>query len=42
MENVEYAVTGLSINQDIVAVTDTDRSHFLSNLIQKQVKYIKK
>ena len=42
MENVEYAVTGLSINQDIVAVTDTDRPHFLSNLIQKQVKYIKK
>ena len=44
-KSVEYAVTGLSINQDInskiVAVTDTDREHFLSNLIQKHVKDIK-
>ena len=41
-KSVEYAVTGLSINQDIdskiVAVTDTDRQHFLSTLIQKHVK----
>ena len=40
-KSVEYAVTGLSINQDIdskiVAVTDTDR-HFLSTPIQKHVK----
>ena len=36
-KSVEYSVTGLSINQDIVAVIDTDRQHFLSNLIQKQV-----
>ena len=41
-KSVEYAVTGLSINQDIdskiVAVIDTDRQHFLSTLIQKHVK----
>ena len=40
--SVEYAVTGLSINQDIdsslVAVTDTDRQYILSNLIQKHMK----
>lgn len=39
---VEYAVTGLSINQDIDsslgAVTDTDRQEALSNLIQTLVK----
>ena len=43
--SLEYAVTGLSINQDInsglVAVTDTDRQNVLSNLIQKLVKEIK-
>ena len=41
-KSVEYAVTGLSINPDIdskiVAVTDTDRKHFLSTPIQKHVK----
>ena len=41
-KSVEYAVTGLSINQDIdskiVTVTDTDRQHFLSTLIQKHIK----
>ena len=44
-KSVEYTVTGLSINQDInskiVAVIDTDRQHFLSNLIQQHVKDIK-
>ena len=44
-KSVEYAVTGISINQDIdskiAEVTDTDRQHFLSNLIQKQVKDIR-
>ena len=38
----EYAVTGLSINQDldskVIAVTDTDRLETISNLIQKLVK----
>ena len=38
----EYAVTGLSINQDIgsalVTVTDVYRQNFLSNTIQKLVK----
>lgn len=41
-KSVEYAVTGLSINQDIDsslgAVTDTDRQEALSNLIQTLVK----
>ena len=40
--SLEYAVTGLSINQDIgsalVTVTDVDRQNFLSNTIQKLVK----
>ena len=44
-KSVEYTVIGLSINQDInskiVAVIDTDRQHFLSNLIQQHVKDIK-
>ena len=44
-KSVEYAVTELSINQGInskiVAVTDTDRQHFPSILIQKHVKDIK-
>ena len=38
----EYAVTGLSINQDVgselVIVTDTDRLNFLSNSMQNLVK----
>ena len=38
----EYAVTGLSINQEtdsnLVAVIDTNRQTVLSNLIQKLVK----
>ena len=38
----EYAVTGLSINQDIgtnfIAVVETDRQGVLSKLIQKLVK----
>ena len=38
----EYAVTGLSINQevdsDLVAVTDTDRQEARSKLIQRLVK----
>ena len=38
----EYAVTGLSINQDldykIIDVTDTDRLETISKLIQKLVK----
>ena len=37
----EYAVTGLSTNQDlgskIIAVTDTDRLEIISNLIKKLV-----
>ena len=41
-KSTEYAVTGLSINQDInsnvVAVTDTDRQKVLSNLILNLVK----
>ena len=44
-KSVEYAVTGLSINQDIdsnlVAVTETDRQNILSYLIQKVLKEIK-
>ena len=40
--SIEYAVTGLSINQDIdsglIVVTDTDRQEAISNLIQKLVK----
>ena len=38
----EYAVTGLSINQDldskVTALTDTDRLEKISNLIQKLPK----
>ena len=38
----EYAVTGLSINQDldskVTALTDTDRLEKISNLIQKLAK----
>ena len=38
----EYAVTGLSINQDVdsdlVAVTDTEKKEAISKLIQKLVK----
>ena len=41
-KSLEYAVTGLSINQDIgsalVTVTDVYRQNFLSNTIQKLVK----
>ena len=41
----KYAVTALSINQDIgtdlIAVRETDRQEVLSNLIQKLVKEIK-
>ena len=41
-KSLEYAVTGLSINQDIgsalVTVTDVYRQIFLSNTIQKLVK----
>ena len=40
--SIEYAVTGLSINQDIdsgvIVVTDTDRKEAINNLIQKLVK----
>ena len=40
--SIEYAVTGLSINQDIdsglIAVTDTDRQEAITNLIQRFVK----
>ena len=40
--SIEYAVTGLSVNQNIdssvVAVADTDRQETISNLIQKYVK----
>ena len=38
----EYAVTGLSINQDtdssLAALTDTDRQEVISSLIQKLMK----
>ena len=38
----EYAVTGLSINQDldskVIALTDTDKLETISNLIQKLAK----
>ena len=36
----EYAITGLSINQDVdsIAATDTDRQEAICNLIQKLVK----
>ena len=41
-KSFEYAVTGLSINQEtdsnLVAVIDTNRQNALSNLIQKLVK----
>ena len=41
-KSLEYVVTGLSINQDIVlalvSVTDTDRQNSLRNNIQKLVK----
>ena len=41
-KTIEYAVTGLSVNQSIdssvVAVTDTDRQETISNLIQKHIK----
>ena len=41
-KSLEYAVTGLLINQDIgsalVTVTDIDRQNFLGNSIQKLVK----
>ena len=41
-KSIEYAVTGLSINQDIdsglIVVTDTDRKEAINNLIQKLVK----
>ena len=41
-KSLEYAVTGLSINQDIgsalATVTDVYRQNFLSNTIQKLVK----
>ena len=40
-KSIEYAVTGLSINQDIdsglIAVTDTDRQEAITNLIQRFV-----
>ena len=40
-QSKEYAVTGLSINQDIdsrlIAVKDTNRQEAISNLIQKLV-----
>ena len=40
--SIEYAVTGLSIDQDIdsglIAVTDTDRQEAITNLIQRFVK----
>ena len=42
----EYAVTGLSINQDIgselVTVTDIDRLNFLSNSIQNPYRPLKR
>ena len=41
-KSIEYAATGLSINEDIdsglIVVTDTDRKEALNNLIQKLVK----
>ena len=41
-KSIEYAVTGLSVNQDIdsglIAVTHTDRQETISNLIQNFVK----
>ena len=41
-KSIEYAVTGLYINQDIdsglIVVTDTDRKEAINNLIQKLVK----
>ena len=41
-KSLKYAVTGLSINQDIgsalVTVTDVDQKKFLSNAIQKILK----
>ena len=41
-KSLEYAVTGLSINQDtgssLVTVTDINRQNFLSNTIQNLVK----
>lgn len=41
-KTIEYAVTGLSVNQSIdssvVTVTDTDRQETISNLIQKHIK----
>ena len=41
-KSLEYAVTGLSVNQDIgsalVTLTDIGRQNFLSNTIQKLVK----
>ena len=41
-KSLEYAVTGLSINQDIgsalATVTDVYQQNFLSNTIQKLVK----
>ena len=43
--SVEYAVTGLSINQNIdsslVAVTDTETQYVLSNVIQNHIKETK-
>ena len=45
-KSLEYAVTGLSINQDIgselMTETDIDRLNFLSNSIQNLVKEKKK
>lgn len=41
-KSLEYAVTGLPINQDIgstlLTVTDMDQQNFLNNSIQKVVK----
>ena len=41
-KSLEYAVTWLSINQDIgsalVTVSDVDQQNFLSNTIQKLIK----
>ena len=34
----EYAITGLSINQELVAVADVDKQEAISNLIQKLIK----
>ena len=45
-KSLEYAVTGLSINQDIgselVTVTDIDRLNFLSNSIQNLYRALKR